>query len=68
MFSEEFLLTLLVLVFVRNLSYTPYASLMRNTDSSCLFSLVTEEFQLHTSCWFSLMRGFSCTPDASFIE
>ena len=64
MFSEEFFLTLLMLVLVRNFSYTPDASLMGNI-SIVQFS---EEFLLHTSCWFSLVRSFSYTPRASFSE
>ena len=65
MFSEEFLLTLLMLVLVRSFSYTPDASLMINISIGVLFS---GEFLLHTSCWFSLVRSFSYTPRATFSE
>ena len=65
MFSEEFLLTLLMLVLVRSFSYTPDASLIINISIVVLFS---GEFLLHTSCWFSLVRSFSYTPRASFSE
>ena len=50
-----------MLVSLKSLSYTPYASFSEefHTHSWRHFSA---EFLLHSSWWFCLVRGFSCTP------